>query len=68
MRRCLEKGREGRLESEAAARVEVEEAMTAAGENGNGAADAGEAWRRALPWALTGASAVALTLVLLLAA
>jgi Tol biopolymer transport system component len=65
LRRCLEKDRKRRLDSAAAARFEVEEAMTAAGENANSAADSGAAWRRALPWALTGASAVALALVLL---
>ena len=51
LRRCLEKDRKRRLDSAAAARFEVEEAMTAAGENGNSAADSGAAWRRALPWA-----------------
>ena len=65
LRRCLEKDRKRRLDSAAAARFEVEDAMTAAGENGNGGADSRAAWRRALPWALTGASAVALALVLL---
>ena len=65
LRRCLEKDRKRRLDSAAAARFEVEEAMTAAGENANSVADSGAAWRRALPWALTGASAVALALVLL---
>ena len=65
LRRCLEKDRKRRLDSAAAARFEVEEAMTAVGENGNGAADSRAAWRRALPWALTGVSAVALALVLL---
>ena len=65
LRRCLEKDRKRRLDSAAAARFEVEEAMTAAGENENGAADSRAAWRRALPWALTGVSAVALAFVLL---
>ena len=62
LRRCLEKDRKRRLDSAAAARFELEEAMTAAGENGNAAADSRAAWRRALPWALTGVSAVALAL------
>jgi len=65
LRRCLEKDRKRRLDSAAAARFEVEDAMTAAGENANGAADSRAAWRRALPWAVTGASAIALALVLL---
>ncbi len=65
LRRCLEKDRKRRLDSAAAARFEVEEAMTGAGENANSAADSGAAWRRVLPWALTCASAVALALVLL---
>jgi Tol biopolymer transport system component len=65
LRRCLEKDPKGRLDSAAAARFEVEEAMTAAGENANSVADSGAAWRRAVPWALTGASAVALALVLI---
>ena len=65
LRRCLEKDRKRRLDSAAAARFELEEAMTATGENGNAAADSRAAWRRALPWALTGASAVALAFVLL---
>src|SRR5262245_32082691 len=53
LRRCLEKDRKRRLDSAAAARFEVEEAMTAVGENGNGPADSRATWRRALPWALT---------------
>ena len=65
LRRCLEKDRKRRLDSAAAARFELEEAMTAAGEHGNGAADSRAAWRRTLPWALTGVSAVALAFVLL---
>jgi serine/threonine-protein kinase len=64
LRRCLEKDRKRRLDSAAAARFDVEDAMTAAGENGNGAADSHAAWRRALPWAVAGALAVALLLVL----
>src|SRR5262245_61509828 len=36
LRRCLEKDRKRRLDSAAAARFDVEEAMTAAGQNGNG--------------------------------
>jgi eukaryotic-like serine/threonine-protein kinase len=59
LRRCLEKDRKRRLDSAAAARFEVEDAMTATNENANGAIDSRAAWRRALPWALTGASAVA---------
>ena len=47
LRRCLEKDRKRRLDSAAAARFEVEEAMTAAGRNAYGAADSRAAWRRA---------------------
>jgi serine/threonine-protein kinase len=65
LRRCLEKDRKRRLDSAAAARFAVEEAMTAGGENGNGPADSRAAWRRALPWALTGVSVVALAFVLI---
>ena len=65
LRRCLEKDRKRRLDSAAAARFELEEAMTATGENANAAADSRAASRLALPWLLTGALAVALALVLL---
>jgi eukaryotic-like serine/threonine-protein kinase len=64
LRRCLEKDRKRRLDSAAAARFEVEEAMTAARENGNGAADSRAAWRRALPWAVAGTLGVSLGLAL----
>jgi eukaryotic-like serine/threonine-protein kinase len=63
LRRCLERDRKRRLDSAAAVRFEVEDAMTATGEIRNSAANS-SAWHRALPWALTGASAVALVLVL----
>lgn len=65
LRRCLEKDRKRRLDSAAAARFDVEEAMTAAAENGNGVADPPAAWRRALPWAVVGTLAVSFVLVLL---
>jgi Tol biopolymer transport system component len=65
LRRCLQKDRKHRLDSAAAARFDVEEAMAPAGQNSDGVAPPRARWRRALPWALTGASAVALALVLL---
>ena len=65
LRRCLEKDRKRRLDSAAAARFALEEAMTAGSENGNGPVDSRAAWRRALPWALTGVSVVALAFVLI---
>jgi serine/threonine-protein kinase len=65
LRRCLEKDRKRRLDSAAAVRFALEEAMTAGSENGSSPTDARAAWRRLLPWALTGVSAVALTFVLL---
>ena len=65
LRRCLEKDRKRRLDSAAAARFDVEEAMTAAGENANGVADSGAAWRRALPWAVAATLGVSLGLALL---
>ena len=65
LRRCVEKDRKRRLDSAAAARFELEEAMTVAGENAN-SADSGAAWRRALPWALAVVAVIAAGTTLLL--
>jgi Tol biopolymer transport system component len=65
LRRCLEKDRNRRLDSAAAARLDVEEAMTGAGEIGRAAAEPRPRWRRVMPWAVTGALALPLVLVLL---
>ena len=64
LRRCLEKDRKRRLDSAAAARFEVEDAMTAAGDNANGVADSRATWRRVLPWAVAGTLGVSLGLAL----
>ena len=65
LRRCLQKDRTRRLDSAAAARFDIEEAMAPSGENDEGVTSPPAAWRRALPWVLTGASAAALAIVLL---
>ncbi len=65
LRRCLQKDRTRRLDSAAAARFDIEEAMAPSGENDEGVTRPPAAWRRALPWVLTGASAAALAIVLL---
>ena len=64
LRRCLQKDGKRRLDSAAAARFDIDEAMAPIGENDEGVTRPRAAWRRALPWVLTGASAVALALVL----
>jgi eukaryotic-like serine/threonine-protein kinase len=66
LRRCLEKDLKRRLDSAAAARLDVEEAMTASAEVGRRVADQRPAWRRVLPWSATGTLALSFTLVLLL--
>src|SRR4029450_5699872 len=65
LRRCLQKDRKRRLDSAAAARFDIEEAMAPSGDNDEGVTRPPAAWRRALPWILTGASAAALAIVLL---
>ena len=65
LRRCLQKDRTRRLDSAAAARFDIEEAMGPGGEHDERRTHPRATWRRALPWVLTGASAVALALVLL---
>ena len=71
LRRCLEKDRRRRLDSAAAARLEIDEAIAAP--SGDAAtADGGRVdvrssrWQRALPWSLLGAALVALASVLML--
>ncbi len=65
LRRCLQKDPARRLDSAAVARFDVEEAMAPVGQEDDRVAPRFVRWRRALPWALTAASAVALALVLL---
>ncbi len=65
LRRCLQKDRKRRLDSAASARFDIEDAMGPTGENDDGVTPPRASWRRALPWVLTGASVVALALVLL---
>ena len=71
LRRCLEKDRKRRLRHSAAdARLEIEEALTAPSATDGAAAQPGaasrSAWARALPWAVAGALAAGLALVLVL--
>jgi len=69
LRRCLDKDRKRRLDSAAAARLEVEEALTAPSRVEDGTALRGGAPRsagaRALPWAVAGTLASALIAALL---
>jgi Tol biopolymer transport system component len=65
LRRCLQKDRKRRLDSAAAARFDIEEAMAPSGDNDEGVTHPRAAWHLALPWVLTGATALALALVLL---
>jgi hypothetical protein len=58
LRRCLEKDRKRRLDSAAAARLEIDEALAPISEASTVRVTMQEAaWRRALPWASTGALA-----------
>jgi serine/threonine-protein kinase len=70
LRRCLEKDRKRRLADAADARLEIEEALTAPAATDRAAAPPGAAprsvWSRALPWAIVGALATGLALVLVL--
>ena len=67
LRRCLEKDRKRRLDSAAAARLEIDEALAPIGEACTVTATMPlAAWRRVLPWASTGALAVGLAAVLVL--
>ena len=68
LRRCLEKERKRRLDSAAAARLEIEEAVTAPSISGDVATPSGPPprpiWSRALPWATAGIFGVALAAAL----
>jgi len=68
LRRCLEKDRKRRLPDAAAARLEIDDATLAASGDGIrvGAPVSQAAWRRALPWASTGALAAGRAVVLVL--
>ena len=70
LRRCLEKDRKRRFDSAAAARLEIEEALTAPSATDGAAAPPGAVsrslWAPALPWAVVGALAAGLALVLVL--
>ena len=73
LRRCLEKDRRRRLDSAADARLEIEEALTSPTDGAVGVANPEHripnpvrGWPRALPWAVVGALATGLALVLVL--
>jgi hypothetical protein len=70
LRRCLEKDRKRRLDSAADAGLEIEEALTAPSATDRAAGQPGaalrSAWARALPWAVVGALAAGLVVVLVL--
>jgi serine/threonine protein kinase/Tol biopolymer transport system component len=68
LRRCLDKDRKRRLDSAAAARLEIDEALTSPTDGARvGPAEAGRhdrenpvsAWRRTLPWVVTAAALAA---------
>jgi serine/threonine-protein kinase len=65
LRRCLEKDRKRRLADAADARLEIDEALAPIGDASTVRVTMQKAaWRSALPWASTGALALALMLVL----
>jgi serine/threonine-protein kinase len=67
LRRCLEKDRKRRLDSAAAARLEIDEALVPIGDASPVRVTMPEAvWRRALPWAAAGALAAGLAVVIVL--
>jgi serine/threonine-protein kinase len=67
LRRCLDKDRKCRLDSAADARLEIDEALSPAVEASTASvAMTGAAWRRTLPWAVVGALATGLVLMLAL--
>jgi hypothetical protein len=67
LRRCLDKDRRRRLDSAADARLEIDEALAPTGDASMVRLAMQEAaWRRALPWASTGALAAGLAAVLVL--
>jgi serine/threonine protein kinase len=67
LRRCLEKDRRRRLDSAADARLEIDEGLAPIGDASTVSVTMpAAAWRRALPWAVAGALAAGLALVLVL--
>ena len=67
LRRCLDKDRKRRLDSAAAARLEIDEALAPSGEGSTVSVTMpGAAWPRALPWGVAGAALAGLMLVLVL--
>jgi serine/threonine protein kinase len=65
LRRCLEKDRKRRLADAADARLEIDEALAPIGDASTVSMPRQRAaWQRSLPWALTGALALTLILVL----
>ena len=67
LRRCLDKDRKRRLDSAAAARLEIDDALAPIGEASTVSVTMpGAAWRRALPWASTAALAAGLAAVVVL--
>jgi serine/threonine-protein kinase len=67
LRRCLEKDRKRRLADAADVRLEIDEALAPIGDASTVSVTMQEdAWRRALPWAATGALAAGLAGVLVL--
>jgi serine/threonine-protein kinase len=66
LRRCLEKDRKRRFDSAAAARLEIEEAMTPSASDGAAPPEPApprSAWSRSLPWAVAAAFGVVALLV-----
>ena len=60
LRRCVEKDCRRRLDSAAAARLEIEEALSPTGdERATSVQPPGSAWRRALPWSVAAVLAIA---------
>jgi serine/threonine-protein kinase len=69
LRRCLNKDRKRRLADAADARLEIDEALAPIDEAGTVSVTMpGTAWSRALPWAVVGALATGLALVVVLGA
>jgi Tol biopolymer transport system component len=67
LRRCLDKDRRQRLDSAAAARLEIDDALARIGDVGTVSVTvSGTAWQRALPWTVVAALAAGLALVLVL--
>ena len=67
LRRCLDKDRKGRLDSAAAARLEIDDALARIGDAATPSLTMPRpTWQRALPWTVAGALAAGLALVLVL--